>query len=205
MALRILIVDDHFIARKGLIASLASEPDINVVAEASNGAQALEAYAAHHPDLVLMDLRLPIHDGIETTQLLRQQHPAARIAMLTVSQTAEDLLASADAGAVAYMAKTIERDELLRTLRSLADGGTAFTPEQRSLLQSTPRLHLTKREKAVLEGVGKGQSNKEIAHDLAIAEPTVRLHLSHLFRKLNVLDRTQALIQAVRRGVIRVE
>ena len=201
----ILIVDDHFIARKGLIASLSSEQDIHIVAEASNGIQAMEMFARHHPDLVLMDVRMSLQDGLQATRSILNTYPGARIAMLTVSDADEDILAAVDAGVAGYLSKSVEREQLLSAIRQIAAGGTYFSPEIEMKLAATHRVSLTKREEEVLDGIVKGRSNKEIGHDLNIAEPTVRLHLTHLFRKLHVVDRTQAAMVAMQRGLIRMD
>jgi len=202
---RILIVDDHFIARKGLIGSLSSEPDIEIVAEANNGFQAVEMFVLHRPDLVLMDVRLPLQDGVQAARTIRSDHPQARIAMLTVSDAEEDILGAIDAGVVGYLPKSVEREQLLIAIRQLAAGGEYFAPEIEAKLRSTNRVSLTKRETEVLTQIVKGRSNKEIGYDLGIAEPTVRLHLTHLFKKLHVMDRTQAAMVAVQRGLVRTE
>jgi DNA-binding NarL/FixJ family response regulator len=202
---QILIVDDHFIARKGLAGSLSSEPDIAIVAEANNGFQAVEMFAQHRPDLVLMDVRLPLQDGVQAARAIRGEHPKARIAMLTVSDAEEDIFGAVDAGAVGYLPKSVERDQLLHAIRQIAAGGVYFAPEIEAKLRSTHRVSLTRRENEVLTQIVKGRSNKEIGYDLGIAEPTVRLHLTHLFKKLHVIDRTQAALRAVQRGLIRTE
>jgi DNA-binding NarL/FixJ family response regulator len=202
---RILIVDDHFIARKGLIGSLSSEPDIEVVAEANNGLQAVEVFRLHKPHLVLMDVRLPLRDGVQAARAIRAEDAAARIVMLTVSDTDEDILGAVDAGVVGYLSKAVEREELLAAIRQVANGGTYFSPEIEAKLAAAHRINLTKRESEVLSQIVSGRSNKEIGYDLGIAEPTVRLHLTHLFKKLRVLDRTQAAMVAVQRGLVRVD
>ena len=202
---RILIVDDHFIARKGLIGSLSAEADIEVVAEANNGLQAVEMFARHQPDLVLMDVRLPLQDGVQAARAILAEHPHARVVMLTVSDTDEDILGAVDAGVAGYLSKSVERDQLLVAIRQVVQGGTYFSPEIEAKLRCAFRVSLTRRENEVLARVVKGRSNKEIGDDLGIAEPTVRLHLTHLFKKLRVLDRTQAAVVAVQRGLVRVD
>ncbi len=202
---RILIVDDHFIARKGLIGSLSSEPDLEIVAEANNGLQAVEMFARHKPDLVLMDVRLPLQDGLHAARAILSDHPDARIAMLTVSDADEDILGAVDAGVAGYLSKSVEREQLLLAIREIVAGGSYFSPEIEAKLSAAHRVDLTKRENEVLSLIVKGRSNKEIGYDLGIAEPTVRLHLTHLFKKLHVLDRTQAAMVAVQRGLIRVD
>lgn len=202
---RILIADDHFIARKGLIGSLSSEADIEVVAEASNGVQAVEMFVAHAPDLVLMDVRLPLMDGVQAARTILAEHPGARVVMLTVSDADEDILGAVDAGVKGYLPKSVERDQLLLAIRQVAAGDSYFAPEIEAKLRAAHRVNLTKRESEVLAQMVKGRSNKEIADELHIAEPTVRLHMTHLFKKLHVLDRTQAAMVAVQRGLIRME
>ena len=202
---RILIVDDHFIARKGLIGSLSAEPDIEVVAEANNGLQAVEMFARHKPDLVLMDVRLPLQDGVQAARAILADHPGARVVMLTVSDTDEDILGAVDAGVAGYLSKSVEREQLLLAIRQIAAGETYFSPEIEAKLRLSFRVSLTKRESEVLARIVKGRSNKEISDDLGIAEPTVRLHVTHLFKKLRVLDRTQAAMVAVQRGLVRMD
>ena len=203
--IRILIVDDHFIARKGLVASLSSEQDIDIVAEASNGIQAMEMFARHRPDLVLMDVRMSLQDGLQATRAILHDYPGARIAMLTVSDADEDILGAVDAGVAGYLSKSVEREQLLSAIRQIAAGGTCFSQEIQLKLATTHRVSLTKRELEVLDGIVKGRSNKEIGHDLDIAEPTVRLHTTNLFRKLRVVDRTQAAMVAIQRGLVRMD
>ncbi|MEI8039367.1 MAG: response regulator transcription factor [Verrucomicrobiota bacterium] len=203
--IRILIVDDHFIARKGLVASLSSEQDIDIVAEASNGIQAMEMFARHRPDLVLMDVRMSLQDGLQATRAILHEYPGARIAMLTVSDADEDILGAVDAGVAGYLSKSVEREQLLSAIRQIAAGGTCFSPEIQLKLATTHRVSLTKRELEVLDGIVTGRSNKEIGHDLDIAEPTVRLHTTNLFRKLRVVDRTQAAMAAIQRGLVRMD
>ena len=203
--IRILIVDDHFIARKGLVASLSSEQDIDIVAEASNGIQAMEMFARHRPDLVLMDVRMSLQDGLQATRAILHEYPGARIAMLTVSDADEDILGAVDAGVAGYLSKSVEREQLLSAIRQIAAGGTCFSPEIQLKLATIHRVSLTKRELEVLDGIVTGRSNKEIGHDLDIAEPTVRLHTTNLFRKLRVVDRTQAAMAAIQRGLVRMD
>ncbi|MEI6656251.1 MAG: response regulator transcription factor [Verrucomicrobiota bacterium] len=203
--IRILIVDDHFIARKGLIGSLSSERDLVVVAEASNGIQAREMFALHRPDLVLMDVRMSLRDGVQAARAILSDDPAARIAMLTVSDADEDILGAMDAGVAGYLSKSVEREQLLAAIRLIAAGGSYFSPEIELKLRAAHRVSLTRREHEVLGRVVQGHSNKEIGDGLGIAEPTVRLHLTHLFKKLRVLDRTQAAMSAVQRGLIRLD
>jgi DNA-binding NarL/FixJ family response regulator len=202
---RILLADDHFIARKGLIGSLSAEKDLEIVAEASNGVQVVEMFANHRPDLVLMDVRLPLQDGLQAAQAIRHDFPEARIVMLTVSDADEDIIGAVDIGVAGYLSKSVEREQLLIAIRQVARGGTFFSPEIEEKLKVIHRIRLTKREREVLARIVEGRSNKEIGCDLGIAEPTVRLHLTHLFKKLDVLDRTQAAMAAVHRGLIRMD
>jgi len=187
------------------MASLSSEQDIDIVAEASNGMQAMEMFILHRPNLVLMDVRMSLQDGLQATRAILNVYPGARIAMLTVSEADEDILEAVDAGVVGYLSKSVEREQLLNAIRQIAAGGTYFSPEIEMKLASIHRVSLTKRELEVLERIVMGRSNKEIGQDLEIAEPTVRLHLTHVFRKLQVADRTQAAMIAMQRGLIRTD
>ena len=200
--IRILVVDDHFMVRMGLSASLNVEPDMEVVAEAGNGKIALEAYRKHRPNLVMMDLRLPGMSGIDCTVAIVHEFPDACILMLSTHSGEEEIYRAMQAGARGYIVKSIIREELLRAIREVHQGGRYLDPVVASLL--TDRS-LTSRELEVLRMVAKGLGNKEIAGELNIAEVTVKLHVSHVLEKLNVKDRTQAATVALQRGIISLD
>lgn len=201
--IRVLVVDDHFMVRMGLASSVNTEPDLLVVAEASNGSQALDAYRKHRPDVTLMDLRLPDRSGIEVTLELCAEFPAARIIVLSTYDGDEDIYRALQAGAWAYLLKSVLREQLLEAIRAVAHGHRYLPPEVAArLAERMPRSDLSARELEVLRLIVKGRSNKEIAAGLFIAEVTVKLHVSHLLSKLRVQDRTQLATEAIRRGII---
>jgi DNA-binding NarL/FixJ family response regulator len=204
--IRILVVDDHFMVRMGLSASLNVEPDMEVVAEAGNGNDALEAYRSHRPNLVMMDLRLPGMSGTDCTAALVHEFPDARILMLSTHSGEEEIYRALQAGARGYIVKSIIREELLRAVREVHEGRQYVDPVVAAHLAER-RFHrsLSSREVEVLRMVARGLGNKEIAAELNIAEVTVKLHVSHVLEKLNVKDRTQAATVALQRGIIALE
>ena len=204
--IRLLIVDDHYVVRMGLTGSVSMEPDMAVVAEASTGPQALELYRQHKPDVVLLDLRLPGMDGVETTAALCREFPAVRIIILSTYDGEEDIYRALHAGAQAYLLKTMPREELLEAIRVVYGGNRYIPPAVAARLAD--RLHrpeLSAREREVLMHLAKGRSNKEIAFVLNITEVTVKLHVSNILGKLSVNDRTQAVTVALQRGIVRLE
>jgi DNA-binding NarL/FixJ family response regulator len=204
--IRILVVDDHFMVRMGLSSSLNVEPDIEVVAEAGSGEAAIASYRAHHPSLVLMDLRLPGMNGADCTAALIREFPDARVLIVSTHSGEEEIFRAVQAGARGYVVKSIVREELLRAVREVHRGGTYLDPIVASQLAQR-QLHrsLSTREIDVLRLVAKGFGNKEIAAALSIAEVTVKLHVSHVLEKLDVKDRTQAATVALRRGIISLD
>lgn len=204
--IRLMLVDDHFVVRAGLAGSLALEPDIEIVAECGSGEQAIEAYRARQPDVVLMDWRLTGVTGVEATAAIRREFPEARIVSFTVYEGEEDIARAVDAGAIGYLPKSSSRQEILAALRAAHRGEMAFPPAIAvRLAASRSRGRLNDREMAVLRGIVRGQSNKEIAAALDLAEVTVKFHVGRILDKLNVLDRTQAATTALQRGIIHLE
>jgi DNA-binding NarL/FixJ family response regulator len=202
----ILVVDDHFMVRMGLTASLNVEPDMEVIAEAANGETALAAYRQHHPALVIMDVRLPGASGAEATAAIVLEFPDARILMLSTHSGEEEVFRSLQAGARGYILKSAMREELLRAIREVAEGRRYVDPAVAPLLAARMQHRsLTVRELEVLRMVAKGLGNKEIAASLSIAEVTVKLHVSHVLEKLNVKDRTEAATVALQRGIIALD
>lgn len=203
---RILVVDDHFMVRMGLSSSLNAEVDMQVIAEAANGEDALEAYRKHLPTIVLMDVRLPGMSGAEAVAAIVREYPDARVLMLSTHSGEEEIYRSLQAGARGYILKSAMREELLRAIRDVRDGKRYLDPAVASLLaQRVAHRSLTTRELEVLTMVSKGMGNKEIAANLSIAEVTVKLHVSHVLEKLNVRDRTEAATAALRRGIISLD
>lgn len=201
--IRILVVDDHFVVRMGLCASLNVEPGMKVVAEAGNSAEALTAYRQHRPTLVLMDVRLPGASGIETTSAMLKEFPGARILMLSTHAGEEEIYRSLQTGAAGYILKSAMREHLLSAIRMVSRGERYVDPAVAPLLAArVSHRSLTARELEVLRMVATGLSNKEIAAALNIAEVTVKLHVSHVLEKLNVKDRTEAATEALKRGII---
>jgi DNA-binding NarL/FixJ family response regulator len=204
--IRILVVDDHFMVRMGLSASLNVEADMEVVAEAGNAEAAIEAYRKHRPSLVMMDLRLPGMSGIDCTSAILHEFPDACILMLSTHSGEEEIYRAMQAGARGYIVKSIVREELLRAVRDVHQGKRYLDPMVASLLaERVSHRSLTSRELEVLRMVAKGLGNKEIAGELNIAEVTVKLHVSHVLEKLNVKDRTQAATAALQRGIIALD
>lgn len=203
---RILVVDDHFMVRMGLSASLNVEPDMQVVGEAGTGEAAIDAFRHHLPDLVLMDVRLPGMSGAETTAAILREFPNACILMLSTHSGEEEVYRAMQAGARGYVLKNIVREELLCAIREVIEGRHYIDPSVASVLAArVGHRALSSRELEVLRMVAKGLGNKEIALALDIAEVTVKLHVSHVLQKLNVRDRTEAATAALQRGIISLE
>jgi len=203
--IRILVVDDHFVVRMGLSGSINMEEDMIVVAEASNGQQAIQLYRQHIPDIVLMDLRLPVMDGTSTAMAICKEHPEARIIMLSTYDGDEEIYRSFQVGARSYLLKSVSREELLAAIRAVHGGQRYIPPAVAArLAERVPFTELSSREMEVLRLIVKGMSNKEIAAELNITEVTTKLHVGHILSKLKVNDRTQAATSALQRGIIRL-
>ena len=205
VAIRILTVDDHPLMRAGVASFLATEPGLQVVAEAANGEEALEKYRELRPDLVLMDLSMPVMDGLEATQAILEEFPDARIIVLTTYAGDEDVHRALDAGAVGYVLKDMLVADILKVIRSVIAGRRGIPPAvAATLAQHTPRIALTPRETEVLSLIATGLTNGEIAQRIGRTEETVKVHVKNILRKLNAQDRTEAVTNAVRRGFIRL-
>jgi two-component system, NarL family, response regulator len=205
-AARVLIVDDHALLRTGVANIINQEPGLEVVAEASNGREAIDAFLIHHPDVVLMDLRMPEMEGVEAVRRIREIDPHARVVVLTTYDADEDIARALQAGAKAYILKDIAAEALVACVRTVLDGKTYLAPAAAAkLAERVTQVQLTPRELAAIRLVAKGQSNKEIAGALDISERTVKSHLAHLFEKLQVTSRTEAVRVATRRGLVRFD
>jgi DNA-binding NarL/FixJ family response regulator len=208
-AIRILIVDDHPVVRDGLKGMLAGMPEFQVVGEAADGAQAVTLTGQLAPQVVLMDLRMPVMDGVEAISRIHARQPGVYTLVLTTYDTDADILRAIEAGATGYILKDAPREELYRAIRATAQGQSYLTPAVASRLMSQLRAPeeapLSQRELDVLAWVGRGSSNKEIAHTLHISEATVKSHLLHIFSKLGVNDRTQAVTLAMEKGLIKLK
>jgi DNA-binding NarL/FixJ family response regulator len=199
----ILVADDHFIVRMGVIALVNTEPHMVVVGEAADGHQAVELYAKHKPDLVLMDLRMPIKDGIEATIEIRSQDASARVLMLTTFDGDTDIHKALQAGAQGYVLKSATGQELIPAIEAVA-AGQRWIPKEIAKRLASRKLfeELTAREVQVLQLLVKGSANKQIGEMLNISEHTVKDHLKSVFGKLQVVDRTEAVTAAIQRGII---
>jgi DNA-binding NarL/FixJ family response regulator len=201
--IRILIVDDHPVVRIGLRTMIDAEPDLEVVAEAGDGVAALAAFAAHQPDITLMDLRMPGQSGPETIAQIRATTPQAAIIVITTYDADADVYRAVQAGARGYLLKGIFGEGMLEAIRHVHAGGRLFAREIAARATDGPRPPaLTSREVGVLELVAKGLSNKEIGATLFVSEDTIKTHLKHVFTKLGVGDRTEAALLAIQRGII---
>ncbi|MCX6032526.1 MAG: response regulator transcription factor [Chloroflexi bacterium] len=206
--IRLMIADDHPVVRDGLRAMLASQPDFQVAGEAADGAVAVTLAAELRPDVILMDLRMPVLDGVTAIRQIRARQPAARILVLTTYDTDADILPAIEAGATGYLLKDTPRDELFRAIRATAAGESVLAPAVAARLMGKMRApaeeRLSARELEVLGLVANGASNGDIAQALHISEATVKSHLLHVFGKLGVADRTAAVTVALQRGVLRL-
>jgi DNA-binding NarL/FixJ family response regulator len=201
--IRVLVVDDHPVVRSGLVGLLGSEADVDVVGEADDGAAGVALAADLRPDVVLMDLRMPVLDGASATAQIVSAG-TSRVLVLTTYDTDADILRAVEAGATGYLLKDTPRDELVRAVRAAARGETVLAAPLAAKLMRQVRggEQLTPRELEVLRLVAKGLSNGEIASELFIGEATVKTHLLHVFDKLGVSDRTAAVTTAMQRGIL---
>jgi DNA-binding NarL/FixJ family response regulator len=201
--IRILIADDHTVVRDGLVAIVKQESDMQVVAETGDGQQAVELWKKHRPDVTLMDLRMPSLDGVNAIYAIRAADPGARIVVLTTFDGDEDIYRGMRAGAKSYLLKDVRREELFQCIREVHAGRTFVPPAiAAKLAERLPAEELTPRELDVLRLLAEGKPNKLIGANLAITEVTVKSHVQSLFRKLNVLSRTEAIAVASRRGLL---
>ncbi len=207
----ILVVDDHPIVREGMVAILESQVDFNVVAEAGNGAEALDLYKRHAPNVVMMDLQMPITDGVAGIQGIRAHDTDAKIVVLTAYDTDERILQAVQAGARGYLLKGAPREDIFRAVRVVNMGGSLLEPAVAGKLLShvggimrgeNKEDELTSRELDVLRLMSKGLRNKEIATELFITERTVKFHANSIYQKLDVNGRTEAVSRAIQRGLV---
>ncbi len=202
----VLVVDDHLLVRTGVANIISHEPDLHVVAEAANGLEALDAFDRYHPDVTLLDLRMPILEGVETVRRIRARDPNAKVIVLTTYDTDEDIARALQAGAKAYILKDISADALVACIHDVLAGKTYLAPAAAAkLAERITQVQLTPRELATLRLMADGRANKEIANALGISERTVKTHLGHLFEKLGVTSRTEAVKVASRRGLVRLD
>ncbi len=209
MSVRILVTDDHPVVRAGLSGMLSGEPDFEVVGEAQNGKEAVAFVGERKPDVVLMDLRMPEMDGVTAIQHIKSTYPDVHILVLTTYESDADILRAIETGATGYLLKDTPREELFGAIRMVAQGQSPLAPGVAARLMQRVRNPdeegLSTREIEVLELVAHGTSNKEIAKQLWVSETTVKSHMLHIFDKLSVTDRTAAVTEALKRGIIRLE
>jgi two-component system, NarL family, response regulator len=205
-AIRVLIADDHPIARSGVAQILNEERGIRVVAQATDGAEAVELYAQLKPDVALVDLRMPKLEGVQVVEHIRSSCPDAAIIILTTYDTDNDIEMALRAGAKAYLVKDVSPQDLIACVRAVHAGRTWVSPTVAAkLVAQVTNVRLTTRELAVLRLLAAGKSNREIADALGISDGTVKIHVTHLFTKLDVTSRTEAIATAARRGLVRID
>ncbi|WP_375473754.1 response regulator [uncultured Nostoc sp.] len=201
--IRVLIVDDHAIVRKGLATIINRDPEMTAIAQAENGQQAIDAFREYQPDVTLMDLRMPKMGGVEAIMAICAEFKQARIAVLTTYDSDEDIYRGLQAGAQGYLLKDAKPGELLNAIRAIHNGQKYIPPEVGAkLLQRMSNPELSERELEVLRLMAQGMSNQEIGTALNIGESTVKSHVNRILSKLGVSDRTQAVITAVKRGIV---
>jgi DNA-binding NarL/FixJ family response regulator len=203
--IRILTADDHPLMRAGVASFLATEPGMKVVAEAATGEEALEKYRQVRPDLVLMDLSMPVMDGLEATRAILAEFPDARIVVLTTYEGDEDIHRALDAGAMGYLVKDMMVAEVVKVVRLVMSGRRGIPSTiAAKLAEHTPRVALTPRETEVIALMSSGLTNATIAQRIGRTEETVKVHVKNILQKLDVRDRTEAVTVAARRGFIRL-
>jgi len=203
--IRIMLVDDHIVMRMGLSTATNGEPDMEVVAEAENGVEAIEAYRVHRPDVVVLDLRMPKKNGIETLRLLREEFGDVRVLVFSNYASGEEVFQAFKAGAAGFVVKEMALERLLEAIRKVHQGEQYIPGEISRRMTGRVLSELSPREIEVLALVAKGLGNKQIAASLNVVEGTVKVHVTNILAKLGVADRTQAILAAVKRGIIQLE
>jgi DNA-binding NarL/FixJ family response regulator len=205
-SIKVLAVDDHPLVRKGIASILANEADMLLVGEAGSGREAVDLFRQHHPDVTLMDLRMPEMDGVQATQAIRKEFPDARIIALTSYDGDQDIYRALEAGVRGYMLKEMVHTDVLRAIRTV-HAGKRLMPQEvaERLSEYFPQVALTPREVEVLGHVAKGMANKEIADQLGTASGTVKMHIQNILEKLGASDRTHAVTIAIQRGILHLD
>jgi DNA-binding NarL/FixJ family response regulator len=203
--IRVLCVDDHHLLRAGIAAIINHQPDMELVAESTNGREAIQKFREHQPDVTLMDLRLPDMSGIDALSAIRNEFPDARIIILTTFEGDVEIHRALEAGARAYMLKSMPPNELVEVIRQVHAGKKRVPTEIAAYLaEHLGEEELTDRERDVLKHIAGGNRNRDIAEQLFISEETVKVHIKHIMEKLGASDRTQAVAIAIRRGIIQL-
>jgi DNA-binding NarL/FixJ family response regulator len=203
--IRILLVDDHMAIRMGLMTAIGDAQDMEVVADLEDGQEAIEAYRKHRPDIVVLDLRMQSMNGVETIRVLRREFGAVRVLIYSSYAKGEEVYQALRAGASGIVVKEMALDRLLEAIRTVYRGEQYIPPQIAARVGERLIAHLSPRETEVLQLLAKGLSNKEIAAQLGLVVGTVKIHVANVFSKLGVSDRTQALVTAVKRGIISIE
>lgn len=203
--IRVLLVDDHMVIRMGLITATSDTPDMEVVADVESGQEAIDAYRRLRPDVVVLDLRMHGMSGVETIRALREEFGSPRILVFSNYAKGEEVYQAIKAGASGFVVKEMALSRLLEAIRRVHQGEQYIPPEVAARIGERLLAQLSPRELDVLQHVAKGLSNKEIAAQLGVVEGTVKIHVANIFSKLGVSDRTQALVTAVKRGIIQIE
>jgi DNA-binding NarL/FixJ family response regulator len=204
--IKVLCVDDHPLVRKGIASILSNENDMRLVAEAGDGREAVDRFREFHPDVTLMDLRMPKMDGVQATQAIRKEFPEARIIALTSYDGDQDIYRALEAGVRGYMLKEMVHTDVLRAIRTVHSGKRLMPHEvAERLTEYFPQVALTPREVEVLGFVARGLANKEIADKLGTASGTVKMHIQNILEKLGAADRTHAVTIAIQRGILHLE
>jgi NarL family two-component system response regulator LiaR len=212
-SIRILVVDDHIVVRKGLVAMLETEADLQVVGEASNGAEAVKLAQELLPDVAIMDLVMPVMDGIEATRQIKASAPSVNVLVLTSFSTNDKVLPSLNAGAIGYLLKDSSPGELIRAIQQVARGEGSLHPsvtrqvlaQMQAPASHSPEEELTEREREVLQHMARGYSNAEIAKLMVVSQATVHTHVSRILAKLNLSSRTQAALYALKKGLVSLD
>ena len=200
-----MLVDDHIVMRMGLVTATSGEPDMEVVAEADNGVEAINAYRLHRPDVVVLDLRMPRQDGVQTIRLLREEFGPVRVLVFSNYASGEEVYQAFRAGAAGFVVKEMSLDRLLEAIRKVYQGEQYVPSEISARMNGRVLSQLSAREIDVLRLIAKGLANKEIGAALDVVEGTVKIHVTNILAKLRVSDRTQAILAAVRQGIIQLE
>lgn len=203
--IRILLVDDHMVIRMGLVTAVSDADDMEVVAEADNGQDAIEAFRQHQPDIVVLDLRMQGMNGIETIHALRDEFSHSRILVFSNYAKGDEVYQAMKAGAAGFVLKEMPLDRLLEAIRSVHHGDQYMPSEVAMRVGERLLAHLSPRELDVLRLLARGLSNKEIGAQLGVVEGTVKIHIANIFGKLSVSDRTQAVIEAIKRGIVQID
>lgn len=214
-ALRILLVDDHALFRSGISSLLQRHPEFSVVGEAADGLEGLKLATALQPDVVLLDLHMPVLSGLETLRMIKEKQPATCVLMLTVSEDAEELIEAIKSGANGYLLKNVAIEAFLDGLRRVSQGEAVISPQlmgklmngiqARPAADAAERESLSSREREVLALLASGASNKELARQLDVSESTIKIHIQHILRKLNITSRVQAAVYAIEHGYAKRE